>query len=196
MLRLIGSLKTRAFRVAWMLEELGLEYDHVPAAPGSDEARAARAPGKVPVLEVDGQIIWDSVAITTYLADRAAKFTHPAGSVERARQDAMTCQILDEIEAPLWMAARHSFILPEKLRVPEVKDSLRKEFADSVARLDAEVSGDYLAGDTPSVPDFLLTHCLNWAKNAKFEGEAPSLQSVAARMRERPAYQKLIQLRG
>ena len=32
----IGSAKTRAARVLWMLEELGQPYEHVAAAPRSD----------------------------------------------------------------------------------------------------------------------------------------------------------------
>ena len=29
---LIGAVKSRAFRVLWTLEELGLDYDHIDAA--------------------------------------------------------------------------------------------------------------------------------------------------------------------
>ena len=36
MYKLIGSPKTRAIRVVWMLEELGLDYEIDPAGPHSD----------------------------------------------------------------------------------------------------------------------------------------------------------------
>ena len=45
-----GNVKSRTFRVLWMLEELGVPYTHVPAPPQSDEIRAVSALGKVPVL--------------------------------------------------------------------------------------------------------------------------------------------------
>ncbi len=197
MYRLIGNLKTRAFRVAWLLEELGVAYERVDVGPRSDEARAADAGGKLPILETDAGVLWDSVAIMSFLADRHGQFTHPAGSFDRARQNAVTLQILDELEAPLWMAAKHSFVLPEVHRVPEVKPSLKWEFARNLKRLgDRLGDGLYLAGDAPTIPDFVLTHCLNWADGAKFDTEETRLQALRTRMSARPAYQKVIQMRG
>lgn len=197
MLTLVGTLRSRTFRVAWMLEELGLEYEHVAAPPRSDEAIAADPGGKVPILMTEEGPIRDSVAIMTWLADRHGRFTHPAGSYARAQQDAATCQVLDDIEALLWAAARHSFILPQEHRVPAVKESLKWEFSRNMKRLAGRVGRDpYLAGDAPTVPDFLLTHCLNWAANAKFEAHEPVLEDLADRMRARPAYAKVMALRG
>ena len=40
---------------------------------------------------------------------------------QRAKQDALLHRVNDEIDAVLWTAARHSFILPEAERVPAVK---------------------------------------------------------------------------
>ena len=197
MYRLVGNLKTRTFRVAWLLEELGVAYEHVPAAPRSAELAEVDGGGKVPVLETDEGVIRDSVAIMTFLTDRHGQFTYAAGSFARARQDAATLQILDELESALWTAAKHSFILPEEQRVAEVKPSLKWEFARNQTRL-AERLGEaaYLAGDGPTVPDFLLTHCLNWAEGAKFPVEDPRLQAHRARMTDRPAYRAVFKRRG
>ena len=66
MYKVIGFPKTRAFRVLWMLEELGLDYDVDPVKPRSEEAKAYNPSGKVPVLLVDGEAIsirWRSVSI-------------------------------------------------------------------------------------------------------------------------------------
>ena len=41
MLRLVGAASFRSFRNLWMLEELGVAYEHVPATPLSPEARAS-----------------------------------------------------------------------------------------------------------------------------------------------------------
>ena len=184
MYELIGTTKSRAFRALWLLEELGLDYTHFPANPRSDEVLAKAPSGKIPVLISDGAAISDSVAIMAFLA-------HPAGSLERARQDAMTNRLNDELDAVLWMAAKHSFALPEAQRVPEVKPALRWEFARNVANLEAEIDeAPYLAGDTPTIPDFLLTHCLGWASNAKFDYDAPRLEALAQRMRAREAYKR------
>ena len=59
MYTVIGDLKSRAFRVVWMLEELGAPYTHRAAAPGSEAARAVNPSGKVPVLMVQDAALSD-----------------------------------------------------------------------------------------------------------------------------------------
>jgi len=195
MYQVIGSTRTRTFRVLWMLEELGEPYEHLPHPPRSDEVKALNPSGKVPVLIDEGAAITDSTAILTYLADKHRRFTFPAGSIDRARQDALTHSLLDEFDAVLWTAARHSFILPEEKRLPDVKDSLRWEFHRNQERL-AERMGDgpYLMGEAFTVPDILLTHCLNWAMAAKFPVEEPALIAYGKQVRSRPAYQRVAEM--
>ncbi len=191
MYTVIGTPKSRALRVLWMLEELGEPYEHVPAAPRSEEARRYSPAGKVPTLLVDGVPITDSVAIMTFLADRHGKLTFPAGTLDRARQDGFTNLLLDEFDAVLWMAGRHSFVLPEELRMPAIKDSLRWEFERSQDRLGAAM-GDrtYLMGETMTVPDLLLAHCARWATNAKFPLTNERLIAHRDRMIARPAFER------
>ncbi len=190
MYKLVGNRATRAFRPLWLLEELGAAYQHVPALPQADEVRAVSPLGKVPVLVDGDDVIADSTAILTYLADKHGAFTHPAGTVARARQDAWTFRVLDEVDSVLWTAARHSFVLPEDQRVPEVKDSLKAEFSRNLDRIAGELTSDFLAGDQPTVPDFVLAHCLGWARNAKFPDAPEALVNYLRRLRTRPAYER------
>ncbi len=188
----IGSAKTRALRVIWMLEELGQPYDHKPALPRSDEVTQVNVSGKVPVLIADGATLTDSTAILTYLADRHGQFTHPAGTLERARQDGFTGLILDEIDGVLWTASRHSFILPAEMRLPEIKTSLKWEYARNLARLAGQFGGPFLMGERMTVPDILLAHCLTWAVSAKFPEAMPVMAEFHSRMLARPAYLRAI----
>jgi putative NADH-flavin reductase len=55
MYTVIGSPRSRAMRVLWMLEELEQPYELIPAAPRDEAVRAYNPAGKVPVLLVDGQ---------------------------------------------------------------------------------------------------------------------------------------------
>lgn len=187
-----GSLDTRTFRVLWMLEELGVPYEHIKSAPRSDETRAVNPAGKVPVLIADGATLTDSVAIMTFLADRHGQFTHPCGSIDRARQDGFTHFINDELDATLWTAARHSFVLPKDKRVPEVKDSLKWEFARSVDELVRRMGdGPFLMGAEMTLPDILAAHCGNWAFAAKFPLTNETFNTFVKRMRSRDAYQRV-----
>ncbi|MDO5604640.1 MAG: glutathione S-transferase family protein [Paracoccus sp. (in: a-proteobacteria)] len=191
MYRVIGPRATRAFRVLWMLEELGQTYEHDPAGPHSDNVVALNPAGKVPVLVDDSGPITDSTAIIQYLADRHGMLTHPAGTRERARQDSMTQFLLDEFDAPLWMAARHSFVLPPDLRVSAIKDTLRWEFARSQKVLKQRSGeGPFLMGAPMTVPDIILTDCLGWAGAAHFPINDPRLTAYHQRMRARPAYMR------
>ena len=186
---LVGNRGSRAFRALWMLEELGLPYTHVSAKPQSAEVRKLSPLGKIPVLVDGAHTIPDSTAILTYLADKHGKLTAPAGTPERARQDAMTFRILDELDSVLWMAAKHSFVLPEDYRMPEIKDALKYEFERSLAAISAEIAGPYVMGEQMTVPDILLCHCGGWAKLAKFPDAPQPFVEYMRRLRARPAYQ-------
>ena len=190
MYTVVGSRTNRTFRVLWALEELGVEYDHKPFAVRSPEALEHSPTGKLPALICEGEVITDSAAIITFLADRHGGLTFPAGSVRRAQQDALLHRVNDEIDAVLWTAARHSFILPEAERVPAVKDSLKLEFTRSLDRLMEQIDGPYLMGDTMTIPDIILAHCGGWAYNAKFPLENESFKAYTNRLRERDAFKR------
>ena len=191
MYRVIGTVKSRAFRVLWMLEELGQSYELVQAAPRSDAARKYNPLGKIPAL-VDGEdVLTDSVAIMTYLADKHGALTAPAGTPERARQDAMTLWLIDEMDASLWINAKHTFVLPEKLRVDGLKPTLHKEFSrnvDTFAGMLEDAGGSFIMGDQITLPDLLAVHCFGWAFGAEFPALPDPVKAYAKRLRARPQF--------
>ncbi|MCT8158480.1 glutathione S-transferase family protein [Pseudoruegeria sp. SHC-113] len=192
MYQVIGNTRSRTFRVLWMLEEIGQPYEQITAGPRSEEVTALNPSGKVPVLVTEGQALTDSTAILTFLADRHEALTYPAGSLERARQDALTHFLLDEFDSVIWTAARHSFILPEELRVPTVKDSLKWEFERSQHLLaDKLGDGPFLMGERMTIPDIIATHCGTWAVAAKFPLVDERFRAYLGQMRARLAYQRL-----
>ena len=142
---------------------------------------------------MDGdQVITDSVAIMTYLSDKHGLLGAKAGTIARAQQDSMVQKINDEVDALLWMASRHSFILPEEHRMPAIKDSLKWEFARNMDRF-ADALGDqeFLCGDQFTIADILMTHCGGWAIVAKFpKTPKANFSDYFRRMVARPAYQK------
>jgi glutathione S-transferase len=187
----VGSPRTRTMRVIWMLEELGQPYTLQADPPQSDPVRRLNPLGKVPVLLVGDAVLTDSTAILTYLADRHDSLTFPAGTIDRARQDARTHFALDEMDSLLWTAARHSFILPEERRIPDIKPSLKWEFERSVARFEALLGdGPFLMGDTMTIADIIAAHCGGWAIAAKFPVESAVFRDYIDRLRSRPAYQR------
>lgn len=190
MYKVYGRVPSRTFRVLWMLEEIGEPYEFVRAAPRSDTVTALNPSGKVPVLVDGDETLTDSTAILTYLADKHGKLTHKAGTLERARQDAFSNALLDELDSILWSAAKHSFVLPEDRRRPEIKDSLKWEFAQNQDRLADAFEGPFLQGESMTIADIIATHCLNWAIGAKFPVENEKMQAYAKMMRNRDAFQR------
>lgn len=189
MYKLIGGKKSRGFRVLWLLEELGVEYEEISASPQSEEVRALNPSGKIPCF-LDGEdLILDSVAILQYLSDKHGKFTFPAGTIKRAQQDSFMQFACDELDGTLWTAARNSFILPKHLRVPAIKDTLKWEYARSMKTW-AQRMGDneFLVGDTFTIADIVTAHCGTWAKVAGFESGQPVFDDYVKRMTSRPAY--------
>ena len=194
MYTVIGTPMSRSFRVLWTLEELGQPYELNPAPPQSPEILQVSALGKVPALIEGDEVITDSTAIITYLADKHGGLTAKAGTLARAHQDAMTQRFLDELDAVLWTAARHSFALPKDQRVPEVKPSLKWEFNRNLDRIEGQIKGPYVMGEEFTIADIVLTHCLNWAFGAKFTVENEALLAYGKTMRARPGHQRVAAL--
>ena len=189
MYTLIGSAKSRTFRVLWAMEELELEYSHVPALPHDKTVLSFNELGRIPVLLVGEDAITDSTVIVSYLADKYGKMTAPAGSIARARQDALTQEILDDFDALLWTAARHSFILPKEHRVAEIKPELKWEFAKNCDRMAERLEDQpFLMGDDLTIPDIIFTHCLGWGLVARFGLENETLSSYLNAMKSRQPY--------
>ena len=72
-LRIYGIARTRAFRALWVAKELGLDYEHFPieigdAGAGSAEFRKINPNGRLPFIEDGGFVLFESLAITFYLA--------------------------------------------------------------------------------------------------------------------------------
>ena len=191
MYKLMGSLKTRAFRVMWMLNELGLEFEVDPVPPRDPALIAINPSGKVPVLIDGADAIIDSVAICQYLADKHGHFTFPAGTVKRGQQDSFTQFAMDDIEGPLWTAAKHTFVLPKELRVEDVKKACRWDFERAIGVLSQRLGDrEFVMGETFTVLDLLLGHCGGWAKAIGWEIPDGKAGAYFDRIRERPAYLK------
>nr|MBV6630734.1 glutathione S-transferase family protein [Oceanococcus sp. HetDA_MAG_MS8] len=198
MIKLYGVPGTRSARVSWTLTELGLDYEFQPILLRAGEGQSAAFQklnplGKVPVLVDEGQVLTESTAIMSYLADRygrGALIPEP-GSLLRAQHDALAVFAVAELEQPLWLAARHSFLYPEAYRVAEILPSTHSEWKRASRALEHHLErsdGPYVLGSMFCVADIALAHVLRWAGNAKY-ALSDALQGYAERCYARPAAQ-------
>src|ERR1700752_1511269 len=77
-LRIYGIARTRAYRALWVAMELGIDFEHLPIDVGeggapSPEFLAIKPNGRLPVI-VDGDfVLFESLAITLYLAKKHSR---------------------------------------------------------------------------------------------------------------------------
>ena len=192
MYTVLGSTRNRTLRVIWTLEELGVPYNQITGAPGSEDVNAYNKTGKVPALVFDGEVFTDSVAIIYFLSDSHNLLTFPVGSLDRLRMDGHINFLLEEFDSLLWVAAKNSFINPPDRRAEAVKPVLKWEFERSLERLEQRLEGNYLMGEKFTIADILATHCLNWATTAKFPEGNEIIKKYEIRCRAREAYKRAL----
>jgi glutathione S-transferase len=193
-LKLVGATGFRTFRNVWMLEELGVSYEHITAGPRSAEASEGSPFGKVPWL-ADGEfVLYESAAINTYLGDKfrghpssssssssfesgaaAADLVPPAGTQARGLYDQATICIMAELDAQaLWIHRKHEALGRIFGACPQAVATAKAQSSRTVAVLASELrqrGGAFLLGAHFSAADILFVHCLNWAETIGW-GEA------------------------
>ncbi|MGY4877820.1 glutathione S-transferase family protein [Vreelandella aquamarina] len=199
MITLYSYPKSRSLRVAWTLEELGLEYrcQHVALEKGEGQSaeHLARHPdGKVPVLE-DGELtLFECMPICRYLVEQYGDGSlQPTSVKERAEVDQWLSFIVTEIEQTLWLQAKHTFALPEDKRVPAVMPTAAWEFQRALHALERRFHGQQmLVGDTFTLADLFMAQTLSWAASMKHRLPEP-LDTYRQQHMQRPAIARAMQ---
>lgn len=193
MLKLYGTPPTRVLRVMWVLNELGLEYEHIPIdlLSGEHTSQAFRALNpaeKVPVLVDDGMVLTESAAIQIYLAEKYPQAGFIPGSLaSRAQMYRWMFFLVTEIEQPLWRIARHEFIYPVPKRLPQDVELATAECVKMIAVLEKHMQArEYMVGERLSVADFNAAYTLDWANEKQMLADAPRLREFVKCMYARP----------
>jgi len=193
MLKLYGTPPTRALRVVWLLNELGLEHELHPVDLMQDEHHqqnflSLNPAAKVPVL-VDGNLVLtESAAIQLYLAEKypQAGFI-PETLEDRAQMYRWMFFLVTEVEQPLWRIARHTFVYPDEKRIPQDVELARQECLEMIEVLERHMSErEFMVGDRLSVADFNAAYTLDWANTDEMLASAPRLRDYLKAMYARP----------
>ncbi len=200
MLKLHFAPNSRAGRIVWLLEELGLPYElnkmaFHPKDLKSDAHRARHPLGRVPVLE-DGDVsIFESGAIVEYILER-----HKNGGLKPAVEDPrwpMYQQWFHYCEGmvmpPINTIVVHRVLLPEDRRDPVVLGQAQKLLTRALAPVDETLAGkDYLIGDF-SGADIMLGHASFMANRLGcVTDEMVKLRAYVERITQRPHFQTAI----
>jgi glutathione S-transferase len=201
MLKLHFAPNSRAGRVLWLLEELGLPYElnnmaFHPKALKSDEHRARHPLGRVPVLEDDGTQIWESGAIIDYILER-----HKNGGLKPSVDSdnfAKYLQWFHYCEGMVMPSMNtivvHTILLPEERRDETVLGQAQRLLSKALGPVNEALEGkDYLIGDI-SGADFMLGHSCFMSNNLGcVSDEMTNIKGYVQRISERPAFKKAIE---
>ena len=181
MITLYGSAHSRASRSLVALEELGLAYVHRPErAWDSDEDRNTilrmNPNGRVPVLDDDGLIVWESMAINLYLGDKYGGPLWPTDARARAHLYQWSVWAQTEIDVMARHRARFSADSGKKARAES------ERLAALMMLNNALADRAYLLGDMFTLADLNVASTLSepWEQGL-VDGELnPSTQGMAA----------------
>jgi glutathione S-transferase len=196
-LKIYGIARTRAFRVLWMAEELGLDYEHIVIETGPAGARkpdylAINPNGRLPAIDDDGFVLWESLAINLYLAQKHATGTmYPADLAGQAKAAQWSLWAANEIEHATNVWSFHAERLPPDERDPKIAAAALDLLTPPYRVLDrALASRAYLLGNDFTVAD-LNVAAVALRAIAMDLSATPHFGDWLKRCYERPAAQRV-----
>jgi glutathione S-transferase len=200
-LRIYGIARTRAFRVLWMAKELGLEYEHLPieirgANPEAQEYLKLNPNGRLPTIDDDGFVLWESLAINLYLAKKhSVGRLYPARLEDEAHTWKWCLWAANEVERAVNIRSLHAVRLPPEERNPAALADALKVLGPPFKVLDAALAGTgYLVGNDFTVADLNVAAVISRAVDMDLS-ETPQLATWLRRCLDRPAAQDARRLR-
>jgi len=194
MLTLYYAPRTRAVRVRWLLEELGLPHDlrRVTFKPPTKPFTQDVPLGKIPVIQDGDVTICESGAIVEYILER-----HGNGRLAPAIGSLLRGEFLQWIHfaeatafPPLGIIVWHTLFRQDADQVPSVISSAR-ERADAALEFveKALARKTYLLGDDFSAADIMMGFTLAAARDLGMLDERyPLLKAYLGRLEVRPAF--------
>ena len=199
-LRIYGIARTRAFRALWMAEELGLDYRHVPIEIGPAGARkpeylAINPNGRLPAIEDDGFTLWESLAITLYLAKKHGQL-YPTTLEGEARAWQWSLWAVQEVDRGVNIWSLHAVRLPLQERDPQRRAEALKVLEAPFKVLEGALAGrPYLLGEEFTVADLNVAAVISRAIDMDLSA-TPRLARWLERCLERPAARTALALRA
>jgi glutathione S-transferase len=201
-LRIYGVARTRAFRALWVAKEVGIDYEHLPVEIGDAGARtpeflAINPNGRLPVI-VDGDfVLFESLAITLYLAKKHSLGKLYPGTLEdEAKAWQWSLWAVTEVDRGVNIWSLNAVRLPPAERDVARRDEALKLLVAPFKVLDAAVGKqDYLTGDDFTVADLNVAAVISRAIDMDLSA-VPNLKAWLARCLDRPAARDALALKA
>jgi glutathione S-transferase len=175
MLQLYGNARSRAMRCLWMLEEMGEPYQLIEKTTRADELQSTdyvrlNPNARIPTL-VDGDfVLWESMAINLYLAQKYAGPMHCVDPKVLGLAAQWSFWAMLEMEALLLDLLQHRAVLPEFARDASYAERDELLLRKPLGVLNNTLTGrDHLAGGQFSVADLNVASILVWGKMGRLD---------------------------
>ncbi len=195
MLQIYGTLKSRATRCLWMLEEVGQPYQLVEKSAHPDDTRTAEylrlnPNARIPTL-VDGDlVVWESLAINLYLAQKYEGPMHAGSPEVQALATQWSIWAVLELETLALDLLHHRDLLAEPARDASYAERDEQLLQKPLGVLEGTLVGRrYLLGADFTVADLNVAAILRWAKVAGLDfSSVPGVGRWLDDCFARPAY--------
>jgi glutathione S-transferase len=201
-LRIYGVARTRAFRPLWMAKELGLDHEHIPVEIGDAGARtpeflAINPNGRLPVIDDGGFVLFESLAITLYLAKKHSLGKLYPGTLEgEAKAWQWSLWAVTEVDRGVNIWSLHAVRLPPAERDAGKLAEALAVLAAPFRVLDAAVAKQpYLIGGAFTVADLNVAAVISRAIDMHLSAH-PNLKAWLTRCLGRPAAQAALALKA
>lgn len=193
---------SRSFRVLWLLEELGLDFDLTGYDFADGSLRQpdflSRSPaGKVPALDIDGTTVFESGAIIQLLTESTGRLAPGVG--EGGRADFLQWLHFAETQAICLqnLNIQHVFIRPESARsVPFIKLET-KRLAVTARALETRLTGrDHILDTGFSAADCMFGFNVRSLIHFLPAADYPAISGWWDRMQDRPACARALAREG
>jgi glutathione S-transferase len=197
MTKLHGTSRSRSARSLWALEELGVPYEHLPM-PTTEAKSAAHLKlnpnGHVPVLEDDGAVVWESMAINLYLAEKYGKNSlWPSDPAARADIYKWSFFAMTEVEPHLVTLLVNRVMAPPDQRNEKAAAAAVEALKAPLNALEETLKGrEYLLGKNFTIADLNVAAVMSWIPMMKLDiSSTPNVQAWLQRCLGREANKKV-----
>ena len=195
MIKLYGSAMSRAGRSLWAAEETGIKYEQVILAQTRVPEYLKMNPnGHVPALDDNGTIVWESMAVNLYLAEKYGKAPLWPSTVEgRGACYQWSFWGMTEVEPPLIDIIQHRIILPADKRDEKVVLKAIETLKAPLKVLDEHLhKSEYLIGRDFTIADLNVASVLSISRFIQLDlSSTPTLLKWLQKCLERPANQRV-----
>jgi glutathione S-transferase len=198
-LKIYGVASSRAARALWAAEELGLSYEHVKTpfsggAPRTPEMLKINPNGRIPVIDDDGVIVWESMAINLYLAKKAGGALAPKDIVEDSQMTMWSIWAMTECEKAALQILFHRVVLPEDKRDERAAQDAIATLRGPLGVLESalKAGGGQLVGGRFTMADLNVAAVLSWSRPARdLYADFPGVTAWLKACLDRPAQKKV-----